>query len=54
VRPGALGREDQLLRVATQLETAAPWSDRHPALPSAGQWAIAPDGVTDVSAAAKS
>jgi amidase len=28
----AFGREDMLIRVASQLELAAPWSDRHPAV----------------------
>jgi amidase len=27
---GRFGREDVLLRVAGQLEQAAPWHDRHP------------------------
>ena len=28
----AYGREDMLIRVASQLEQAAPWSDRHPSV----------------------
>ena len=31
----AYGREDVLVRVAAQLEAAAPWADRHPHLPGA-------------------
>jgi amidase len=30
---GAYGREDVLIRLGAQLETAAPWHDRHPTLP---------------------
>jgi len=28
----ACGREDLLVRVASQVELAAPWADRHPSL----------------------